>query len=103
MRFRFYAALLIVASLLQCCVEACSQGKQWSFCPREGTPNGRRCPELWPTTCAWLSIQCGCPLGKYEHENGSCVEKKYCVQDDRPRKHHRVFPTRRKPSLRGRG
>uniref|UniRef100_A0A023FDF7 Putative secreted protein n=1 Tax=Amblyomma cajennense TaxID=34607 RepID=A0A023FDF7_AMBCJ len=103
MRFTSYAALLLVASLLQCSVEACSEGKQWSFCPREGTPNGALCPGLWTRKCPWLSIQCGCPHGKYEHDNGSCVERNHCAQDDRPRKHHRVFPRRRKPSLRGRG
>uniref|UniRef100_A0A0C9S3J3 Putative secreted protein n=1 Tax=Amblyomma americanum TaxID=6943 RepID=A0A0C9S3J3_AMBAM len=100
MRFPICAALLLAASLLRCCVQACSSGKQWSFCPREGNPNGKLCPGLWPRTCAWLSIQCGCPHGQFEHENGSCVALRHCPTADSIKKPYRVYSSTRKASLR---
>uniref|UniRef100_A0A0C9R3X9 Putative secreted protein n=1 Tax=Amblyomma americanum TaxID=6943 RepID=A0A0C9R3X9_AMBAM len=103
MRFPICAALLLASSLLRCSVEACRHDEKWFFCPREGTPNDDLCPGLWRRTCAWLSIQCGCLKGTYRHENGSCVLKHFCHSSDGYKNVHRVFPTRRKPSLRHRG
>ncbi|KAK8778851.1 hypothetical protein V5799_019808 [Amblyomma americanum] len=60
-------------------IASCPGGEVWTFCPREGIPNGRQCPEVWPPKrCAWLSIQCGCPLGKYQHVDGRCVKFSEC-------------------------